>query len=34
MSYFGAHKRIVAAKKPTNHTPVNEWLSIVLYLVF
>jgi len=34
MSYFGTHKRIVAAQKLTNRTPINGWLSIVLYFAF
>lgn len=34
MSFFSTHKRITTAQAMTGQTPINGWLSVVLYFVF
>jgi hypothetical protein len=34
MSFFGTHKRIVAAQNLTGQTPINGWISILAYFIF
>ena len=34
VSFFRGHKRIVAAQKLAGKTPINGWISLILYLVF
>ena len=34
MTYFSTHKRIVAAQKLAGQTPINGWISLILYSVF
>jgi len=34
MSFFSTHKRITKAQAITGQTPINGWLSVVLYFVF
>jgi hypothetical protein len=34
MSFFGTHKRIVAAQNLTGQQPINGWISILAYFIF
>ena len=34
LSYLSTHKRIVAAQALTGQTPINGWISLLLYFVF
>ena len=34
VSFFRTHKRIVASQKLAGVTPINGWISLILYLVF
>ena len=34
MSFFSTHKRITAAQAMTGQTPINGWVSILLYFFF
>ena len=34
LSFFGTHKRIVAAQKLTGQTPLNGWISVLAYFIF
>ena len=34
MSFFSTHKRITKAQEMTGQTPINGWVSILLYFVF
>jgi len=34
LSFFGTHKRIVAAQKLTGQEPINGWISVLAYFIF
>lgn len=34
LSFFGTHKRIVAAQKLTGQEPLNGWISVLAYFIF